>query len=128
MNPLERLENLATELLGRGAAISLDPPSKEAKAWVGTAWNPQGSAVVQASGSNKGLATRALIKVLRERSIDQPVEPWACWTEGCYLAVDEETGCCEMHGLPPEEEHAEDEEDETGDVQKGEEIDWGYED
>lgn len=39
-------------------------------------------------------------------SITVDLEPVACWHDGCYLAVvDNNTGRCEVHGLPPEEDN-----------------------
>lgn len=33
---------------------------------------------------------------------DDEGEPIACWKEGCYLAVLDDAGKCEVHGYPPE--------------------------
>lgn len=59
--PLERLEDLATERLGRGAAISLD---RSGVFTVATAWDARGRSRVACSRGTRQEAIAALRRLL----------------------------------------------------------------
>jgi len=72
MTPLERLESLAVEVYGRGAAISLDrktiPGGGEmSRGWEIIVWSPKGEAMLAARMTGKAAAVRACLERLREK-------------------------------------------------------------
>ena len=70
--PLERLEELAEKMHGRGAAVSVDYDRK-ARAVIVRVWNPKGVEVKKASRPTRDEACRALLEELAFTNYDRTI-------------------------------------------------------